>query len=161
MQDMGSQEVKLDDLYQEVILDHNRRPRNFGKLSEANRYSHGVNPLCGDNYHLYLYVDEGGIIKKVSFEGVGCAISKASASMLTEAVIGKTVREAEALKDNVIHVLTDNAVSESARAGAGKLKIFEGVKHFPVRVKCAALSWRALEDALRDKEERKAEVSTE
>src|SRR3989338_5101173 len=119
MRDMGSQEVRLDDLYQEVILDHNRRPRNFGKLPDANRYSHVVNPLCGDDYHLYLYVDEGGIIKKAGFEGVGCAISKASASMLTEAVLGKTVQEAEALKNNVIHVLTDSTVSESARAGAG------------------------------------------
>ena len=156
-----TQEVKLNDLYQEVILDHNRRPRNFGNLPDANHYSHGVNPLCGDNYHLYLFVDEGGIIKKVNFEGSGCAISKASVSMLTEAVIGKTAQEAEALKNNVIHVLTDNTVSESARTGAGKLKIFEGVKHFPVRVKCAALGWRALEDALKDKKERKAEVSTE
>src|SRR3989338_21503 len=161
MRDMGSQEVKLDDLYQEVILDHNRRPRNFGKLSEANRYSHGVNPLCGDDYHLYLYVDEGGIIKKAVFEGSGCAISKSSASMLTEAVSGKSVKDAEALKNNVIHLLTDNTVSEPVRAGTGKLKIFEGVKNFPVRVKCAALIWRALEDALRDREDRKSEITTE
>lgn len=150
-----------DDLYQEVILDHNRRPRNFGKLADANSYSHGVNPLCGDDYHLFLYIDEDGIIKKVAFEGSGCAISKSSASMMTEVVVGKSVEEARLLEGHVIRLLTDNTVSPETRAATGKLKIFEGVKKFPVRVKCAALIWRTLEDALKDKQERKTEISTE
>ena len=157
----GLEEVKLSDLYQELILDHNRRPRNFKKLEDANAYAHGHNPLCGDDYFLYLVVDEGGIIKRVGFEGDGCAISKSSASMMTTTVEGKSVQEAGALKDNFVHLLTDNAVSEAMRAGAGKLKIFEGVKQFPVRVKCATLIWRTLEEALKDRSERKEEVSTE
>ena len=151
--------VKLDELYQEVILDHNRRPRNFGKLENATAYAHGVNPLCGDDYHLYLEV-ESGTIKKVGFEGSGCAISKSSASMMTQAMEGKTVGEAEKLKDGFIHLLTDETVSETARAGVGKLKIFEGVKQFPIRVKCATLIWRALEETLKDGS-KKSEVTTE
>ena len=144
-------EVKLDDLYQEVILDHNRRPRNFHKLDDANAYSHGVNPLCGDDYHLYLVVDNGGIIKKIGFEGQGCAISKSSASMLTTLIEGKSVQEAEAFEKNFIHLVTDQKVSDDTRAKAGRMKIFEGVKNFPVRVKCATLIWHALADALKDK----------
>ena len=156
-----SQEVRLDDLYQEVILDHNRRPRNFKKLEDANAYAHGHNPLCGDDYFLYLVVDPSGMIKKVGFEGDGCAISKSSASMMTVAVEGKSLKEAGALKDNFIHLLTDNTGSDAVRAAAGKLKIFEGVKQFPVRVKCATLIWRTLEEALKDRSQRKEEVSTE
>ena len=156
-----SQEVKLDDLYQEVILDHNRRPRNFKKLEDANAYGHGHNPLCGDDYFLYLVVDGGGIIKKVGFEGDGCAISKSSASMMTASVEGKSVKDAEALKNNFIHLLTDNVVLASTRDSVGKLRLFEGVKQFPVRVKCATLIWRTLEEALKDQSQRKEEVSTE
>ena len=152
--------VKLDDLYQEVILDHNRRPRNFGKLENATAYAHGVNPLCGDNYHLYLEVG-GGTIKKVGFEGSGCAISKSSASMMTQAVEGKAVAEAGKLKDDFIHLLTDETTSEASRSGAGKLKIFEGVKQFPIRVKCATLIWRTLEAALKNRTGRETEVTTE
>ncbi len=168
---MRSQHVKLDDLYQEVILDHNRRPRNFKKLEDANAYAHGHNPLCGDDYFLYLVIDEGGMIKKVGFEGDGCAISKSSASMMTAAVEGKSVKEAGAAKDNFIRLLTDNTGSDTVRATAGKLRIFEGVKQFPVRVKCATLIWRTLEEALsakggsasggKDQGQRKEEVSTE
>ncbi len=152
---------KLDDLYQEVILDHNRRPRNFGKLEGASALAHGHNPLCGDDYFLYLVVDDGGIIKKVAFEGAGCAISKSSASMMTSAIEGKPVKDAEALKDSFIHVLTDSRVSETDRSAVGKLKLFEGVKQFPVRVKCATLIWRALEQALKNQEGEIKEVSTE
>ncbi|MBI4352396.1 MAG: SUF system NifU family Fe-S cluster assembly protein [Candidatus Omnitrophica bacterium] len=144
-------EVKLDDLYQEVILDHNRRPRNYGKLPEANAYSHGVNPLCGDDYHLYLLVDEKGIIQKVRFEGQGCAISKSSASIMTTVVEGKSAGEAETLKEAFIGLLTKEGVSEAERSRAGRLKVFEGVKQFPIRVKCATLAWHALEDALKTK----------
>ena len=146
-------EVKLDDLYQEVILDHNRRPRNFHKLDGANAYSHGVNPLCGDDYELYLLVDEGGIIKKVSFQGQGCAISKSSASMMTTLIEGKSLKEVAELKDSFIRLLTSPETSEDMRSKVGRLKLFEGVRQFPVRVKCATLIWHALADALKDKKQ--------
>lgn len=147
-------EVKLDDLYQEVILDHNRRPRNFHKLDDANAYSHGVNPLCGDDYELYLSVDNSGIIRKAAFQGQGCAISKSSASILTTMVEGKSLKEAGELKENFIHLLTDPKESENTRSKVGKLKLFEGVRQFPVRVKCATLIWHALADAMKDKIEK-------
>jgi len=156
-----NQEIKLNELYQEVILDHNRRPRNFHKLENPTALAHGVNPLCGDDYHLYLNIDKNGIIKEVGFEGQGCAISKSSASMMTAAILGKPKEEAEKLKDAFIHLLTGEDVSEAARAKAGKLKIFEGVKQFPIRVKCATLIWRALEAALKENSAGKKEVSTE
>jgi nitrogen fixation NifU-like protein len=146
---MRPPEVKLDDLYQEVILDHNRRPRNFGKLEAANAYSHGVNPLCGDDYHLYLQVDGSGKIQKLGFEGQGCAISKSSASLMTTAIEGKSVREAQELKEAFVSLLTQENISSETRAKVGKLKLFEGVKQFPVRVKCATLIWQALGDALK------------
>lgn len=146
----GIPEVKLDDLYQEVILDHNRKPRNFQKLEDANHSSHGVNPLCGDDYHLYLLVDGDGVIKKVGFQGSGCAISKSSASLMTAAIEGKKVAEARTLKENFVRLLTDKTVSDERRAGVGKLKFFEGVKQFPIRVKCATLIWHALDDALKE-----------
>lgn len=137
-------EVRLDELYQEVILDHNRRPRNYGKLEHPTAYSHGLNPLCGDDYHLYLDVDAGGAIRKIAFEGSGCAISKSSASLMSEAVQGLSRDAALALKDRFLSMLTGRGGVEEL----GKLKLFQGVKNFPVRVKCAALAWRALEDAL-------------
>ena len=144
-------EVKLDELYREVILDHNRRPRNFHKLADANAYSHGVNPLCGDDYHLYLQVDDDGIIQKVSFEGQGCAISKSSASIMTTMIEGKSLEEAKELGQNFIHLITDAETEASVRSKAGRLKIFEGVRQFPVRVKCATLIWHALADAMKDR----------
>lgn len=153
-------DVKLSELYQEVILDHNKNPRNFTKLSDATSYAHGVNPLCGDNFEVYL-VEADGKIKKIGFQGQGCAISKASASLMTTAVEGKAIADAEALKDHFIHLLTDSDVSAATREGVGRLKFFEGVKQFPIRVKCATLIWRALEEALKDKSRRQAEVSTE
>ena len=155
------EEVKLNDLDQEVILDHNRRPRNFGKLEGATAVAHGVNPLCGDHFDIYLLKDAGGLVQKARFEGDGCAISKASASMMTQAIEAKTAKEAETLKDNFIHLLTDNTVSADTRGGVGKLKIFEGVKQFPIRVKCATLAWRALEEALKENSDKKREVTTE
>ena len=154
-------EPKLNELYQEVILDHNKRPRNFGALPEATASAHGHNPLCGDDYRVYLVVDSANNIKKVNFEGQGCAISKASASMMTTLIEGKNKAEAEKLKDSFIHVITDNNVSEATRSVVGRLKIFEGVKEFPVRVKCAALAWRTLEEALKENSQIKKEVSTE
>ena len=150
--------LKLNDLYQEVILDHNKRPRNFGKLEGANAVAHGVNPLCGDRFDIYILKDTAGIVKKISFQGDGCAISKASASMMTSAVEGKTEKEAGVLAGHFIHLLTDNTVADEDRDGVGKLKFFEGVKNFPIRVKCATLAWRALEEALKGSAK---EISTE
>ena len=149
-------EVKLNDLYQEVILDHNRNPRNFGTLEGAT-VAHGINPLCGDHFDIYVS-NTGGKISGIKFQGDGCAISKASASMMTQAVEGKTDKEAGKLAAHFIHLLTDNTVTPADREGVGKLKFFEGVKNFPIRVKCATLAWRALEEALKGG---KTEVSTE
>ncbi len=151
----------LNELYQEVILDHNKRPRNFLRLPNANATAHGRNPLCGDDYFLDLVLGAGGRIEKVGFEGSGCAISKASCSMMTTLVEGKTVAEAEELKEHFIHLLTDKKLPTKSLEAVGRLKIFEGVRQFPVRVKCATLIWRALEEALKDQNQRKTEISTE
>ena len=156
---MNGPEVKLNELYQEVILDHNKRPRNFGKIENADRLAHGKNPLCGDDYFLYLKTGGNGNIEAVKFEGSGCAISKASASMMTTLVQGKSQKEAEVLKDNFIHLLTDSTLSKDVVVRVGNLKIFEGVRQFPVRIKCAALIWRTLEEALKGNS--KTEISTE
>ena len=142
------QEGRLSDLYQEVILDHNKRPRNFEKLEGATAVARGINPLCGDHFDIYVS-NVDGTIRQIKFQGDGCAISKASASMMTQAVEGKTDQEAKALAGHFIHLLTDATVASSDREGAGKLKFFEGVKNFPIRVKCATLAWRALEEALK------------
>lgn len=154
-------EVRLNELYQEVILDHNKKPRNFGKLADATSWAHGVNPLCGDDYEIYLSVSPDGVIRKVGFTGSGCAISKSSASLMTTELEGKKVSDATALKDHFLKLLTAPETAEEDRKGAGRLKFFEGVKQFPVRVKCATLAWRALEEALKDKSARKEQVSTE
>ena len=145
----GVQEPRLDHLYQEVILDHNRKPRNFKELPHPTQYSHGLNPLCGDNYHLYLSV-EGGKIQDVGFQGAGCAISKASASMMTSMIKGQTVDAAAKLKDNVLQLMTQDSISQQIKENSGRMTIFEGIKEFPVRVKCATLIWHALADALKD-----------
>ncbi len=148
----------LSELYQEMILEHNKSPRNFGKLSEANAMAHGKNPLCGDDYFVYLKISPNGRVEKVAFEGDGCAISKSSASMMTAAIQGKTIEEVQKMKDSFIHLLTDKDASDTAREGSGRLRIFEGVRQYPVRVKCATLSWRALEAALQNN---RNEISTE
>src|SRR5258706_7600295 len=134
-------EPHLDHLYQEVILDHNRKPRNFQVLENANRYSHGVNPLCGDDYHLYLKVDEKGMIQEVGFQGQGCAISKSSASIMTSLIKGKPVAEAEELRTNFMNFMIEENVTEVTKSKVGRLLMFQGVKEFPVRVKCATLIW--------------------
>jgi len=138
---------ELSDLYQEVILDHNRRPRNFGTLTGATRIADGHNPLCGDRLRLYLKLD-GDRIENISFEGSGCAISKASASLMTDAVKGRSTGEAMALFDRFHHVVTtpiDEAIDE---ASVGKLAALAGVREFPARVKCASLAWHTLKAAL-------------
>ena len=135
----------LSDLYQEVILDHNRRPRNFHALADASHTADGHNPLCGDRLRLYLKV-ENGIVSDVGFEGAGCAISKASASMMTDAIKGRTVGEVDALFERFHRMVTtppDRPVEDM-----GKLSSLAGVREFPVRVKCASLAWHTLKAAM-------------
>ena len=135
----------LRDLYQQVILDHNRRPRNFRKIADANRTAEGYNPLCGDRITLELTV-ENGVVKDAAFQGAGCAISKAAASMMTASVIGKPEGEVDALSHRVHAMLTD---ANGGAAEFGKLAVFVGVREFPSRIKCVTLAWHALQAALR------------
>ncbi len=138
---------ELSELYQQVILDHNKKPRNFHKLETANRTAEGYNPLCGDQLNIYLQVEDDQV-KDVSFEGSGCAISKASASMMTQAVKGKSKQEAELLFDEFHRMVTGNLNEENEPNQLGRLTIFAGVRDFPVRVKCATLAWHTLHAAL-------------
>jgi nitrogen fixation NifU-like protein len=137
----------LSDLYQEVILDHNRRPRNFGVLANATRIANGHNPLCGDRLKLYLRLD-GDRIADVSFEGSGCAISKASASLMTDAIKGQSIADAVALFDRFRSVVTTPVDEPIDEASVGKLAVLAGVREFPARVKCASLAWHTLKAAL-------------
>jgi nitrogen fixation NifU-like protein len=142
----------LRDLYQEVILDHNRSPRNFGALEGADRTRDGHNPLCGDRLTLYLRLD-GDTVVDVRFVGTGCAISKASTSMMTEAVKGRTLAEATSLFEAFHAMLTAEPgapVDEAVLARLGKLAVFQGVSEYPARVKCATLAWHTLHAALED-----------
>ncbi|HEX4152078.1 MAG TPA: SUF system NifU family Fe-S cluster assembly protein [Steroidobacteraceae bacterium] len=136
--------MELNELYRDVILDHNRRPRNFGSLEPADASAEGVNPLCGDRLTLRLNLS-GDTIRDIRFEGQGCAISTASASLMTEAVKGKTRGEALALFDRVHRLLTDDAADGD---DLGKLAALSGVREYPVRVKCASLCWHTLASAL-------------
>jgi nitrogen fixation NifU-like protein len=138
---------ELSELYQQVILDHNKKPRNFHKLENANRRAEGYNPLCGDHLNVYLRVEDDQV-QDVSFEGSGCAISKASASMMTQAVKGKTRAEAEALFSEFHRMAMGELDEENDPNQLGKLKIFAGVRDFPARVKCATLSWHTMRAAL-------------
>lgn len=147
----------LRDLYQEVILDHTKRPRNFRKIENANHQAVGHNPLCGDKVTIYLQLQEG-VIKDIGFQGQGCAVSTASASMLTESVKGKTPAEAEALFERFHDLVTGQPETPSEGPELGKLAIFAGVQKYPVRVKCATLPWHTLRAALENKDEA---VSTE
>lgn len=139
----------LRDLYQEVIFDHNRHPRNFHKLEDANRVAEGFNPLCGDRLTVYLKV-ENGIIRDVSFEGKGCAISTASASLMTENLKGKTEAEAEKLFEAFHATVTGKGTST---APLGKLSVLTGVREYPARVKCATLAWHTVHAALANQPE--------
>ncbi|MBA3903951.1 MAG: SUF system NifU family Fe-S cluster assembly protein [Rhodocyclaceae bacterium] len=145
----------LRDLYQEVIFDHYKHPRNFHRIEGADRVAEGYNPLCGDTIKVFLKV-ENGIVADVGFEGCGCAISTASASLMTEAVKGRTVAEAERLFGEFHAMITDP--KEPAHHDLGKLEVLCGVKEFPTRVKCATLAWHTLHNALEGKAE---PVSTE
>ena len=140
----------LNDLYQEVILDHNRRPRNFRTIEGASHHADGYNPLCGDKLSLTVQVD-GDSIADVAFVGSGCAISKASASLMTDAVKGKSVEEARSLFERFHRMVT--TPPDAPVEDLGKLSVFGGVREFPVRVKCASLAWHTLKAAL-DREER-------
>jgi nitrogen fixation NifU-like protein len=141
----------LRDLYQEVIIDHGRRPRNFGPLPGHNHHAEGFNPLCGDRLTLYLKVADG-VIEDVRFEGAGCAISTASASLMCEVLKGKSEAQAEALFAG-FHALLTDADEQRAMASAetlGKLQVLAGVREFPARIKCATLPWHTLRAALHD-----------
>ncbi len=140
---------ELSELYQQVILDHNKKPRNFHKLETANHSAEGFNPLCGDQLTVYAHLDDG-TLTDVSFEGSGCAISKAAASMMTVAVKGKSKQDAEALFAEFHRMVTGELDEENEPNELGRLKIFSGVREFPVRVKCASLAWHTLKAALND-----------
>ena len=146
---------ELRDLYQEVILEHSKAPRNFKALESANHKAEGYNPLCGDRFTVYLEMD-GDKIREVGFQGAGCAISKASASMMTQTVKGKTKEEAEKIFHRFHDLVTGHACGDEAELG--KLAVFSGVSEFPMRVKCATLAWHTLEAALEGKQEK---ISTE
>src|SRR5262245_17675276 len=147
---------ELNDLYQEVILDHNRRPHNFRVIDDASAKQEGYNPLCGDRLTVYLTLD-GEVIRDVAFQGSGCAISKASASLMTDALKGKTVAEARELFEQFHDMITSNP--ETPAADLGKLSVFAGVREFPTRVKCASLAWHTMKAAVAH--ESGAPVSTE
>jgi len=139
----------LRELYQSVILDHNKRPRNFGEPNCANRSAQGVNPLCGDQLTVYLSVEDG-VVKDVGFKGIGCAISTASASLMTEAIKGKEIGEAEHLFEGFREMVTSGPNAPEGGGDLGKLSVFSGVREFPMRVKCATLAWHALREALHE-----------
>ena len=143
---------ELDELYQEVILDHNKSPRNYRTMANANRKAQGYNPLCGDQVTIYVQLDEG-IIKDISFQGSGCAISKASASLMTSALKGKSEAEAKQLFENVHRMLTGKSGANGQDEDVGKLAILSGVCKFPARVKCASLAWHTVNSALKGEDE--------
>jgi nitrogen fixation NifU-like protein len=147
----------LRELYQEVILEHSKAPRNYRELATADQSAEGYNPLCGDHFSVYLEL-EGDSIRDISFHGSGCAISQASASMMTQTVKGKTKAEAEKLFDQFRKLVTGQSAANGNRAELGKLAAFSGVSEFPMRVKCATLAWHILHAALQGKQET---VSTE
>ena len=146
---------ELTDLYQEVILDHNRQPRNFKKLEDANGHAEGFNPLCGDKIDLFVKIDRDGRIQEIGFQGSGCAISKASSSLMTTCVKGKSLSEINSLFEGFHALMTGKKGNDQ---DLGKLKVFAGVAEFPTRIKCATLAWHTLKAALKGKGET---ISTE
>ncbi len=152
----------LRELYQEVILDHGKNPRHFGRPEHATHEAHGHNPLCGDMLDIFIIVDEGGVIEDVSFQGRGCAISVASASLMAETLRGKTVAEAETLFKGFREMCTGAEDQAAAPEGTesddvDRLKVLSGVRQFPVRVKCATLAWHTMKAAMDGRDE----ISTE
>src|SRR4051812_14691747 len=147
---------ELSELYQQVILDHNKKPRNFHQLETANRTAEGFNPLCGDQLTVYMQLEDE-VVRDISFVGEGCAISKAAASMMTQSIKGKSKQEAEALFDEFHRMVTGELDEETQPNHLGRLTIFSGVRDYPARVKCASLSWHTMRAALHDQ----GTVSTE
>lgn len=144
--------MDLRELYQDLIVDHNKRPRNFGKLDDATYFAEGFNPLCGDQVTVYVHLD-GEQISKVQFEGEGCAISTASASLMTEALVGKTISEADALFELFHKILVGELeLDDEKTQQLGKLAVLTGVKAYPSRVKCATLAWHTCQGALHNSE---------
>jgi len=148
---------ELRELYQEIILDHNKNPRNFGMLEKSNAHAQGHNPLCGDQIEIYANV-RNGRIEELKFRALGCAISTASGSLMTECVVGKTVAEADELFESFHHLVTEGEIPEVHEEEMEGLYALAGVKDFPIRVKCATLAWHTLRAALHDSETR---ISTE
>jgi nitrogen fixation NifU-like protein len=148
---------ELRELYQQVILDHNKSPRNFRDMEYATQHAEGYNPLCGDHIDVYLLIEDG-VVKDVSFKGEGCAISKASASLMTQILKGKTKEEAERLFEKFHDLVTGKLGENPEIDELGKLAVLAGVQEFPARVKCASLAWHTMMNALHNKEEK---VSTE
>ncbi len=142
---------ELSELYQQVILDHNKKPRNFRKLETANHSAEGFNPLCGDHLTIYLNLEDEAV-KEISFEGSGCAISKAAASMMTQAIKGKSKQDVERLFNSFHEMVTGDPEEDATTEGLGNLKVFAGVREFPVRVKCATLPWHTMHAALNNQE---------
>lgn len=145
------------ELYQQVILDHNKNPRNFHEMEDATHSCHGFNPLCGDDYTIYLKVDDDGVIQELSFMGSGCAISKSSSSLMTAFLKGKTIDEARVVFDEFHRMVLGEFDPEKEENHLGKLKLFTGVREFPSRIKCASLSWHSMVNAL----DKNASVTTE
>ena len=139
------------DLYQQMILDHNRKPKNFREIENPSHQAEGFNPLCGDHLWVYLLVDDVGYLADISFKGSGCAISKASASMMTAALKGRSVEEAEAMFGLFNDLLKGRSAPSIGAGDLGKLKVFSGICQFPSRVKCASLAWHALNGALKSR----------
>lgn len=146
---------ELDDIYQEIVLEHSRKPRNFRKQEEADRIQEGYNPLCGDQYTIYISID-GDTISDISFQGAGCAISKASASMMTEELIGKTKNQASRIFEAFRSMITKN--NENITEELGDIEVLQGISQYPTRIKCATLSWHAMHAAL---DEQDGDISTE
>ena len=144
--------MDLKSLYRDVIVDHNRSPRNFRRIDPPRQDAEGHNPLCGDKLHIYLKLRDN-LISDISFEGSGCAISVASASLMTEALMGKTVEDAAALFEKMQSLLVGNGIDPEGVSSLGKLAALTGVREFPMRVKCATLCWHTMKQALSETEE--------
>lgn len=142
----------LRELYQQIIIDHNKAPKNYGKIVNCSHASEGYNPLCGDHIKIYAVVEDG-IIKDIKFEGEGCAIAKASGSIMTALLKGKSVEEAEKLFKAFQELITSDVDSEVDPEKLGKLAVFAGVREFPMRVKCAGLAWHTVKAAIEKKDE--------
>lgn len=145
-------------LYEQVILDHNRKPRNYGEMPDADRRAEGYNPLCGDQFTIYLKLGDDDTIENIQFDGAGCAISKSSASVMTTLLKGKTFEEAQALFERFKKMITSEPDAALDADALGKLMVFSGVREYPVRIKCATLAWHTMLAALEDRDNA---VSTE